>query len=79
VQSELAASVAVAAVSVSLAAAVAELVPTALNLVVPHPDDIVGVPSIPKLNVGNTNAIVSPDFIWVFRANEYETGTRADV
>ena len=74
VQREPETSVAVAAVSVSVAVAVAELVPTALNVVVPHPADTVGVPSVPKVNVGNTNAIVSPTSTGAFSENLYDTG-----
>jgi len=69
-----AASVAVAAVSVSVAVAVYELALDAVNVVVPHPEDTEGVPSVPIVNPGSTNAIVSNTVIGAFSVNLYDTG-----
>ena len=74
-----AASVAVAAVSVSVAVAVYELALDAVNVVVPHPEDTEGVPSVPIVNPGSTNAIVSNTAIGAFSVNLYDTGDSENV
>jgi hypothetical protein len=59
VHSEPAASVAVFAVSVSVAVAVSEFVAATVNAVVPHPADMVGSDGDASVNVGSTSAMVS--------------------
>ena len=74
----LAASVAVAAVNVTVAVAVPELVPATVNVVVPHPL-VVGVTKVPSVNVGSTNATLSLAFIAAFSSNVYAIDDAAHV
>ena len=74
--------VAVAAVRVSVASTAPDLVPAAVNVVVPHPLTVTSplgmVPS--KVNVGSTRVMVSLLCTrGVFRANMNEIGDRPDV
>ena len=77
VHSAPAASVAVLDVSVSVAVAVPELVAATVKAVVPHPADMLGVASVPMVNVGSTSAMESAGLLLctngALSSNVYDT------
>ena len=73
VQSRPAGSVADAAVKVTVAVAVPELLATALNVVEPQPT-AVGVVSVSKMNRGTTTAMVLVAYKGAFNSNMKDIG-----
>ena len=80
VHSDAADSVAVAAVSVSVAPAAPELDPAAVNVVLPHPDDVlISEGDATIVNVGSTRAMVSAASKGPFNSNRYDTDVAEEV
>jgi hypothetical protein len=80
VHSEPAGSVAVFAVSVSLATPIPELEDAAVKVVEPQPEATVGVLRVPMVNVGSSSAMVSVSSSRaVFSSNVYEIDAPVDV
>jgi len=73
VHSEFAPSVAVAAVSVNVAVDNPDSVAAALNVVVPHPLDVLRPAGVPNMNVGSIKAKLSATLRGEFSSNVYDS------